>query len=43
MEGTTIAAAAGRSVDAPTVTEALRRTAANNPEIVAVRMPDDSV
>jgi long-chain acyl-CoA synthetase len=40
---TTIAAAAGRAVDAPTVTEALRRTAANNPDIVAVRLPDDSV
>ena len=26
-----------------TLTEALRRTAANHPEIVAVRMPDDSV
>jgi long-subunit acyl-CoA synthetase (AMP-forming) len=43
MESTTIATAAGRSVDAPTLTEALRRTAANNPDIVAVRLPDDSV
>src|SRR5437764_544860 len=43
MEGSTITAAAGRAVDAPTITEALRRTAANHPEIVAVRMPDDSV
>jgi long-subunit acyl-CoA synthetase (AMP-forming) len=43
MEGSTITAAAGRAVDAPTLTEALRRTAANNPEIVAVRTPDDSV
>ena len=43
MESTTITAAAGRAVDAPTVTEALRRTAANNPGIVAVRLPDDSV
>jgi long-subunit acyl-CoA synthetase (AMP-forming) len=42
MEGSTITAAAGRAVDAPTLTEALRRTAANNPEIVAVRFPDDS-
>jgi long-subunit acyl-CoA synthetase (AMP-forming) len=42
MEGSTITAAAGRAVDAPTLTEALRRTAANNPEIVAVRTPDDS-
>ncbi len=32
-----------RAVDAPTLTEALRRTAANHPEIVAVRTPDDSV
>jgi long-subunit acyl-CoA synthetase (AMP-forming) len=39
----TIPPAAGRAVDAPTVTEALRRTAANHPEIVAVRTPDDSV
>ncbi len=43
MESRTITPAAGRAVDAPTVTEAFRRTAANNPEIVAVRMPDDSV
>ncbi len=43
MESSTIMAAAGRSMDAPTVTEALRRTAANNPEIVAVRTVDDSV
>jgi long-chain acyl-CoA synthetase len=42
MESTTIVASAGRSVDAPTVTEALRRTAANNPDIVAVRTPDDA-
>ena len=43
MESGTLTAAAGRAVDAPTLTEALRRTAANNPEIVAVRTPDDSV
>jgi len=43
VESTTITAAAGRAVDAPTVTEALRRTAANNPDIVAVRLPDESV
>jgi long-chain acyl-CoA synthetase len=43
MEGSMITAAAGRAVDASTVTEALRRTAANHPEIVAVRTPDDSV
>ena len=38
-----ISPAVGRAVDAPTLTEALRRTAANHPEIVAVRTPDDSV
>ena len=43
MESSTIATSAGRAVDAPTLTEALRRTAANNPDIVAVRTPDDSV
>jgi long-chain acyl-CoA synthetase len=43
MESSTITAAAGRAVDAPTLTEALRRTAANHPDIVAVRTPDDSV
>ena len=39
----TISRAVGRAVDAPTLTEALRRTAANHPEIVAVRTADDSV
>ncbi len=39
----TVSPAVGRAVDAPTVTEALRRTAANHPEIVAVRTTDDSV
>ncbi|HWF51263.1 MAG TPA: long-chain fatty acid--CoA ligase [Solirubrobacteraceae bacterium] len=43
MESGTLRAAAGPAVDAPTLTEALRRTAANNPDIVAVRTPDDSV
>ncbi len=43
MESGTLTAAAGRAVDAPTLTEALRRTAANNPDTVAVRTPDDSV
>ncbi|MEO8967971.1 MAG: AMP-binding protein, partial [Solirubrobacteraceae bacterium] len=42
MAGSTPMAPAGRAVDALTLTEALRRTAANHPEIVAVRMPDDS-
>ncbi len=40
---TTVAPAQDRAVDAPTVTEALRRTAASHPEIVAVRTADDSV
>jgi long-chain acyl-CoA synthetase len=43
MESGTISPAVGRAVDAPTVGEALRRTAANHPDIVAVRTPDDSV
>jgi long-subunit acyl-CoA synthetase (AMP-forming) len=43
MESTTITAAPGRAVDASTLTEALWRTAAAHPEIVAVRTPDDSV
>ncbi len=43
MESTTVTPTSGRAVDAPTLTEALRRTAANNPDVVAVRLPDDSV
>src|ERR1700722_8171033 len=43
MESTTTMAAAGSAVDAATLTEALRRTAANHPDIVAVRTPDDGV
>src|ERR1700729_4050252 len=43
MESSTTLAAAGRAVDAATLTEALRRTAANHPDVVAVRTPDDSV
>jgi long-chain acyl-CoA synthetase len=43
MESTTITPAAEPATEAPTVTEALRRTAASNPDIVAVRLPDDSV
>ncbi len=43
MVSTTVAPAQDRAVDAPTVTEALRRTAASHPEIVAVRTSDDSV
>jgi long-subunit acyl-CoA synthetase (AMP-forming) len=43
MESSTVTAAAGRAVDAPTLTEALRRTAANHPDVVAVRTTDDSL
>ena len=43
MDSSTISPAMGRAVDAPTVSEALRRTAANHPDIVAVRAADDSV
>src|ERR1700758_4912021 len=43
MESSTISPAVGRAVDAPTVSEALRRTAAAHPDIVAVRTADDSV
>jgi long-subunit acyl-CoA synthetase (AMP-forming) len=43
MESSLISPAEGRAVDAPTVSEALRRTAANHPDIVAVRAADDSV
>src|SRR5207302_1330159 len=43
MESSTTTSLSGSAVDAPTLTEALRRTAANHPEIVAVRTPDDSV
>ena len=43
MEISTTSTAAARAVDAPTLTEALRRTAANHPDILAVRTPDDGV
>jgi long-chain acyl-CoA synthetase len=43
MESSVISPSVGRAVDAPTVSEALRRTAANHPDIVAVRTADDSV
>jgi long-subunit acyl-CoA synthetase (AMP-forming) len=43
LESTTIAPATERAVDAPTLTEALRRTAASHPGIIAVRTADDSV
>src|ERR1700733_6449544 len=43
MEATTTTAPAGRAVDASTVTEALRRTAAEHPDLVAFRTRDDGV
>src|SRR5947209_16324060 len=43
METSTVTPAKGRAVDAPTLGEALRRTAAAHPDIVAVRTPDDAV
>ena len=43
MESSTITRPHAAAVDAPTITEALRRTAAAHPEIVAVRTVDDSV
>jgi long-subunit acyl-CoA synthetase (AMP-forming) len=43
MESSTIAPAGELAVDAQTVNEALRRTAANHPDVVAVRTADDSV
>src|SRR5438270_5545008 len=43
MATSTIAETSGNAVDAPTLTEALRRTAADHPDLVAVRTPDDSV
>ena len=43
MESSTTTTPAESAVDAATLAEALRRTAANHPELVAVRTPDDSV
>jgi long-subunit acyl-CoA synthetase (AMP-forming) len=43
MEGTTVAPVAAQAVDAPTMAEALRRTAENHGDVVAVRTLDDSV
>ena len=43
MESSTMEAAAAQAIDASTLTEALRRTAAGHPDVIAVRMPDDSV
>ncbi|MGZ4298540.1 MAG: AMP-dependent synthetase/ligase [Solirubrobacteraceae bacterium] len=43
MESSTTTATAQSAVDAATVAEALRRTAANHTDLVAVRTPDDTV
>jgi long-chain acyl-CoA synthetase len=43
MASTTITSAGAKAVDAPTLNEALRRTAANYPDVVAVRTADGSV
>src|SRR5438270_12791168 len=43
MTSTVTSAEAARAVDAPTVTEALRRTAAAHPDLTAVRTLDHSV
>jgi long-chain acyl-CoA synthetase len=43
MQSSTVYRAVGRAVDAPTVSEALRRTAVNHPDIVAIRTADGSV
>jgi long-subunit acyl-CoA synthetase (AMP-forming) len=43
MESSTTTTMAESAVDAATLAEALRRTAANHPDMVAVRTPDDGV
>jgi long-chain acyl-CoA synthetase len=43
MESSTFSPPVERAVDAPTLGEALRRTALNHPDIVAVRTVDDGV
>ncbi len=43
MASTTITPVGERAVDAPTLNEALRRTAAAHPDVVAVRTTDDTV
>jgi long-subunit acyl-CoA synthetase (AMP-forming) len=43
MDSSTTMTTAQSAVDAATVSEAARRTAADHPDLVAVRMPDDSV
>jgi len=43
MESSTATAPTGRAIDAPTMAEAFRRTAANHPDRVAFRTKDDAV
>ncbi len=43
MASSTTMTTAQSAVDAATVAEAVRRTAADHPDLVAVRMPDDGV
>jgi long-subunit acyl-CoA synthetase (AMP-forming) len=43
MESRTITATASRAVDAPTIADALRRTATAHPDLTAVRTIDDAV
>ncbi|HEX4009090.1 MAG TPA: AMP-dependent synthetase/ligase [Solirubrobacteraceae bacterium] len=43
MESSTTTASAGRAIGAATLAQALRRTAAEHADVVAVRTPDDSV
>ena len=43
MASTTITPVGDRAVDAPTLNEALRRTAAAHPDVVAVRTVDDAI
>jgi long-chain acyl-CoA synthetase len=43
METTIGSRSVGAAEDAPTITEALRRTAANHPDIVAIRTADDGI
>src|SRR6476619_1897448 len=43
MESSTMTPVGARAVDAQTVAEAFRRTAANHPDVVAVRTADDNV
>jgi long-subunit acyl-CoA synthetase (AMP-forming) len=43
MASSTVTPVQGRAVEAPTLSEALRRTAAAHPDLVALRTPDEAV